>query len=206
MFMRFVVLLDEDYQITDFFQTRMLAIYEKKEDWDFVNYIKIPHDSGTLRPHITKRVDVICSYMKENNSTMLLGGTIVGLPYYMFHANGVNMCEIDYISQTVFQSIYEDFYEEHKEEIIEEVPPYPIATNEEGVYFLNFDKAIGFHPESSSKKMLLPFLDKGSFRCLSILCSHIMPWLETYAAQHNMKMNAQKEYGRYVIIIVPEAM
>ncbi len=204
--MRFVVLVNEANDITDFFNVHKLAIYEKKATWELVEYCKIHKDKVQIRTNIEKLTNEICSIMKEKGSDMLIGSIIVGFPYYKFCANGIIVCELDQISQQAFQSIHQDFYERQVQETVENVPPYPVCAHGEGFYTFDFDKAMDVHKELSSKKMLIPFLQKGSFKTLSILCSHIMPWLEYYVETHNLKMYSKREGGRYLITIVNGAI
>ncbi len=204
--MRFVVLVNEANDITDFFNVHRLAIYEKKATWELVEYSKIHKVNVQIRTNIEKLTNEICSIMKEKGSDMLIGTTIVGLPYYKFCASGIIVCEVDHISQDAFQIIHEDFYERKVQETVEEVPPYPVCTHENGLYVFDFDKAMGVHKELSSKKMLIPFLQKGSFKTLSILCSHIMPWLEYYVEMYNLKMHSKREGERYLVTIVQGAI
>ena len=200
--MKFIVLLDRVSRITDFFNVYKLGIYEKQDAWELVEYKELYAENIPLRLNIIRLVDEICSVMKTNDSNMLIGTCIVGLPYHMFNRYGINMCELDYISQDAFQKICEDFYESKQKQIGEEVLPYPIPTEENGFYVFDFDNAIKVHPNLSSKQMLIPFLERGSFVFLSILCSHVIPWLKYYVEQHNMKMYVKQESGQYVVTIV----
>lgn len=203
--MRFFVLADEEGNIADFFQVHKLIIYEKTLQWESVDEIEIENTHNMSRPEIENLSEKICTIIKNQGSEMLIGTAIVGLPYQILNKNGIIMCETDEISQRLFDEIYDDFYNNFaidEEERVEDIPPYPVCVAEDGFYYFDFDKAMKVHPALSSKKRIIPFLEQELYTCLTIKCSHIMPWLGYYTEQHGLSMDYKREDGVYIVNIM----
>lgn len=203
--MRFFVLADSENQITDFFHVHKLMIYEKIQQWEPIDEIEIKNTQNMTRLEIKNLSEKISMIIKEQNSELLIGTAIVGLPYQILNKNGIIMCESDEISQRLFDEIYDDFYNNlalDEEEQVESIPPYPVCIAEDGFFYFNFDKAMKEHSNLSSKKMLIPFLEQELYTCLTIKCSHIMPWLEYYTEQHGLSMDSKREDGMYTVNIM----
>ncbi|WP_310603351.1 Fe-only nitrogenase accessory AnfO family protein [Anaerosporobacter sp.] len=203
--MRFFVLTDGSNGITDFFHAIKLTMYEKKEIWDKVGDVSISSCDSMTRQQVEHLAEEISKSIREHDSEVLIGTAIIGLPYHFLNRNGIILCESNEISQRLFEEIYEDFYnniatEENEE--IEQISPYPVCIAEDGFYFFDFDKAMKAHPNLSSKKMLIPFLDGELYTSLLIRCSHIMPWLDAYVQQHGLSMEVKREDDVYVVDIM----
>lgn len=202
--MRFFVLTDNEDKITDFFHVHKLVIYEKILQWESIGAIQIMNAQNMTRSQIEKLAELISRTIKDQDSELLIGTAIVGIPYQILNKNGIIMCEADEVSQRLFDEIYDDFYnnialdDEEKQDIL----PYPVCIAEDGFYYFDFDKAMKVYPSLSSKKMLVPFLEQELYTCLTIKCSHIMPWLEYYMEQHGLSMNSKREDGVYIVNIM----
>ena len=178
--------------------------YERDKNWSLVNKIEIYKPKDMTRDEIVKMTQDILDNLNKNNSNMLIGASIVGLPYQILNKNNIIMCEADEISVQLFQEIYEDFYQEKNAEInkeIKDIPPYPVCVSENGFYFFDFNKTSKLYPELSSKKMLIPFISKKDFNCLIIQTTHIMPWIESFVIEMNLNLDQKKEDGIYTINI-----
>lgn len=203
--MRFFVLADMEGKITDFFHVHKLIIYEKTAQWEAVDEIELINTQNMTRSEIEILSEKISTIIKRQDSEMLIGTAIVGIPYQILNKNGIIMCETDEVSQRVFDEIYDDFYNNidlEEEEQVDDIPPYPVCAYEDGFYYFDFDMAMNVHSTLSSKKMLIPFLEQELYTCLTIKCSHIMPWLEYYTKQHGLSMDYKREDGVYIVNIM----
>ncbi|SHM39921.1 Iron only nitrogenase protein AnfO (AnfO_nitrog) [Anaerosporobacter mobilis DSM 15930] len=203
--MRFFVLADSDNQITDFFHVHKLIIYEKIQVWEPVGVIEIKNTQNMTRPEIVNLSEKIAAIIKTQDSELLIGTAIVGLPYQILNKNGIIMCESDEISQQLFDEIYDDFYNNlafDEEEQVDDIPPYPVCIAEDGFFYFDFDKAMKIHRDLSSKKMLIPFLEQELYTCLTIKCSHVMPWLAYYTEQRGLSVDSKREDGMYIVNIM----
>lgn len=201
--MKFCVIVDEEHNITDIFHAVKLCIHEKEENWKEVGNKDIEHNKPEKLEEVRELGKEVSSLVKMSDSNMLIGTNIVGIPYQILDKNKIYMCEADTLTQEVFSAIYEDFYskKEEKEEEFQDVPDRPIMIAEDGFFYFDFDLSIKAHPELSSKKMLIPFLEKELYTCLTIQCSHIMPWLDYYVESHGLAMESQRKDGKYTVTI-----
>ena len=201
--MRFFVMKDNEDRITDFFHVQKLTIYEKILQWEPIGAIQIMNAQNMTRSQVEKLAEMISRTIKNQDSELLIGTSIVGLPYQILNKNGIIMCEADEVSQRLFDEIYDDFYNNFAldDQEIPDILPYPVLIAEDGFYFFDFDKAMKAYPNLSSKKMLIPFLEQELYTCLTIRCSHIMPWLEYYMEQHGLSMDSKREDGVYTVNI-----
>lgn len=195
---RIALAVGSDGKLTDFFSITEILFYEKQQEWTVTECYKTTQKWN--RESVAKlrlEVEELGNAIIEKNCSILVGKEILGVPYHTLCKMGLEVFEADEISTELLKEIYEDFLME-KVEIIEEmesVLPKPIPVDDEGNYFLDFVKASKCHPELSSKKMLLPFLNNDLFYSIIILAEHVMPWLEEFAKTHNLQLEAKRENG-----------
>ena len=104
----------------------------------------------------------------------------------------------------LLNQIYADYCIEkeiEEKDITEFVSMYPQPADNSGNFFFDFIKDQKKYPHLSSKKMLLPFLSHELFQSVTIICSHIMPWMENYTQERGLELSAKKEPGKITIVI-----
>lgn len=206
-----IVVLDEQNKLTDFFNVKTIQIYKKKQDG-----FKIVKTISDLQCNTSNMNEfkAFLERLKESfgASNIIIGSQITGVAFHYFVKLGFEICEADELSEELLEQIYIDLieqkkmtkaeYEQEKLEI-EQTPIKPVAIDEEGNYYLDFIKIQKYRPEISSKKAMLPLLSSGEFQSLTVICSHIMPWIENFLRQSegNFNYNAIREDGRYTITI-----
>jgi len=207
-----VVLFDANDNLADFYNLKLIKIYEKK-DGEFKVIREIPNisvdtsDIKSSREFLTKLIE------EFGESKIIVGSQITGIPYHFFAKEGFEIFEAEKFSEELLEQIHEDYIEHPKSELESEenelenvevanTPIAPYAMNEEGDYFLDFARVQKYRPEITSKKALLPFLSNELYQSLIIICNHIMPWLENYFAENkNIEFVSKRENGVYTIII-----
>jgi len=207
-----VVLFDVNNNLTDFYNLKLIKIYEKK-DGEFKVIKEIPNisadtsDIKSSREFLTKLIE------EFGASKIIVGSQITGIPYHFFAKEGFEIFEAEKFSEELLEQIHEDYIEHPKsdeeseeknleDEEVANTPIAPYAMNEEGDYFLDFSRVQKYRPEITSKKALLPFLSNELYQSLIIVCNHIMPWLENYFAENkNIQFVSKRENGVYTIII-----
>ncbi len=133
---------------------------------------------------------------KLGGCKVIVGSQITGIPFYFFDKKGYKVCESEEFSKKLLDQIYEDFLEisvyEIKDEVnkieIKNIPIKPVELDEEGNYFLDFVKVQKYRPEISSKRALIPFFNNEIFSSLTIICSHIMPWLDIFLKERDLEV------------------
>lgn len=193
------IIYDKDNCITDLFHMNHITVYEKKETWVDTNMIR---DIEIHENNLRVKMDTLI--YKLDACKVIIGKEIVGIPYYILDKNGFIMCEADEFSQELLNQIEEDYFMIKQNSCDTEevsIPKNPIALDNAGNYFLDFAKVQKYFPQISSKKALLPFFSHELFQSITIVCTHIMPWLETFVEQSNYHMEYCRDNGLYTIII-----
>jgi hypothetical protein len=84
----------------------------------------------------------------------------------------------------------------------DECPRCPVETAERGRYFLDLVKLQEAHPEVSSKQALREFLST-SFRDLTLICSHVPPWIEAQLPDRRLSYTTERvDATRYKVTIL----
>lgn len=199
------VLMDDKKKITDLFHMTYISIFELKKDWEVVKTLDSIQVDTSSAAMLRTSIEVIVKQLDA--CKILIGTSIIGMPYHVFERNGFVLCEADELDKKLLDQVYEDYCREkdvQDEELLEPIPTSPQPVDNDGNFFFDFIKSQKYHPEVSSKKALLPFLSHELFQTLTIVCSHIMPWLGEFIKSRGQKMNSKREDGRYTIIISHE--
>lgn len=98
---------------------------------------------------------------------------------------------------------------EEERELLESmmVGPEPISQGSEcsGKFGINLVETMKAFPKLNSREILIPFLMRGSFRSLEIICEHPPKWLETDADKLNVSVQSKALSTKGIkMIVVPK--
>jgi len=79
--------------------------------------------------------------------------------------------------------------------------PAPVETSA-GCYRISLKEIQESNTGFTSKQVLLPFLHKGIFYSLEILCSHVPPWLQAELSSNNFSGEIKKINNKETRIII----
>jgi hypothetical protein len=167
-------------EVCDFFDAEQFSIFEKGEDgWKFVGQ-KTFEKVTPITPDWTREKTMKILPLIEGCDA-LAGGTLVGIPYYVFDRAGLHIFEIGRIADEIFDGIMEDMLNADaavaaKAAIIRDAKP--VETSAPGVYFLDLIALQKESPEVTSKTALADFLKYEPFLELRLVCKHVPPWIE----------------------------
>lgn len=198
------VLTGSQGEIADLLHAVSMKLYERKDNWSLKKQYCLNKIQTMCRSEVQTFTEDLISIFLQSDCKCLVGVEIVGIAYQLLDRNKILICETEEKMECIEQmmeEIYLDFFIKKPEEKIQKVLPHPVELEENGVYFFDFDLAIQAHPSLSSKKMLLPFLKEKCYTCLVIRCSHIMPWLASFAENNNLLVDQKMEEGVYMIHI-----
>ena len=72
----------------------------------------------------------------------------------------------------------------------------------EGYYLIDLNELQFTKPELTSKKAIIPFLDKFEFDTLEVICCHIPPWLIEKEKKKEISIEASKlKKNEYKLLI-----
>lgn len=200
----FNVLVNQDHYLEDMFNASELLVYKRKETgFEVCASFQIAHKNPTSRKMVEDLSIEVIGCLESLKCQVIIGKSIVGLPYQLLDRQQIQIFEADEFSEGLLEEIYQDFYVNvpDPDGDIPYAPDKPVMIAEDGFFYFDFDASCKSHPELSSKKMLMPFLEEELFTCLTIKCSHIMPWLDEYLERKGMKMEAKREDGEYTVLI-----
>ena len=81
--------------------------------------------------------------------------------------------------------------------------PFPVLENlGEGKFSLSIAEVQRSSGGLTSKQVLLPILQQGSFRELAIMCTHVPPWLEAEANSRGWLLRTEKSSGPQLIATI----
>ena len=81
--------------------------------------------------------------------------------------------------------------------------PFPVLENlGEGKFSLSIAEVQRSGGGLTSKQVLLPILQQGSFRELAIMCTHVPPWLEAEANSRGWQLRTEKTGGSQFIATI----
>ncbi|MGE4214974.1 MAG: Fe-only nitrogenase accessory AnfO family protein [Anaerotignaceae bacterium] len=201
------ILFNKEGRLTDFYNLDCIKIYDKKEGFKVVKTIEnLTLDTSNLSLFRNGLAQLFNSLGK---CKVLVGSVITGIPFYFFNQNGIDVCEAETFSEELLEQLYQDYVllqldEKNDGQVKEEkavIPIEPTAVNSEGEYFLDFIKLQKYRPEISSKKALIPFFYNTLFQKLTIVCSHVFPWMDIFLEQRNLISNVKREEGKFIIEI-----
>lgn len=197
------ILFNKEGSLTDFYNVHCIKIYDKKETFKVVKTIEnLTLDTSSLSS-FRNGLTQLLSKLRE--CKVLVGSVITGIPFYFFNQNGINVCEAEIFSQELLEQLYQDYVVFSAEEQVKEekvfMPIEPIPVNSDGEYFLDFIELQKSRPEISSKKALIPFFYNTLFKKLTIVCSHVMPWLESFLQQRSLEYSIKREGGKFILEI-----
>lgn len=135
---------------------------------------------------LRQTVKEILQYLGE--CRVFVGLSVVGVPYYELEKAGFSVWEfegrpvdfLDYILEQEEEALAQNLAQKSagqnsETKSIDQLRPVEIAN---GYYFVSLKEIQANNNGVTSKQVLLPFLRKGTFYSLEIVCSHIPPWLE----------------------------
>lgn len=204
------ILFNKDGKLTDFYNLSSIKIYDKKDNFEIINTIVTSSlDTSNIASFRSGLKDLL---ERLGECKVLVGTVITGIPYYFFNQFGINLCEAEDFSEELLEQLYQDYIllpkkEESEDnggktlEAVGEIPIEPTAVNEAGEYFFDFIKVQKYRPEISSKKALIPFFYNTLFQKLTIVCSHVFPWMDVFLEQRNLTCNIIHEKGKYILEI-----
>lgn len=191
------VILNENDQITSLIDAVRIAIYEKKDsDWIETNEVKECFGQRNSMNQMRDFLEQMIAELKECN--ILVASILTGIPYMILDKAGFMLCEADIITNQLFEEVAYDYVkmQQEKEQLqkmpVTDYPTKPYETKEKGIFELDMQKLQKSHPDISSKKAIIPFLNSTNFYQLNIYCSHIMPWLDRELAKLGMGYQSYK--------------
>lgn len=196
------VLLDKENQITDFFNMYWIVIYMKGEKWQIQKIISFNEEKINRGERIRAFTEEVIKVLQGYH--LVVGKLITGMPYYLLTKAGYEVLEAETLSTKLLEQINQDYNREKEDserEITKEIPKKPVLIDDTGHYFLDIIALQKAYPTISTKKALLPFFINKSYQSITLVCNHMMPWLEHFVEEHQLEVSIKRGEGKCIVKI-----
>jgi Fe-only nitrogenase accessory protein AnfO len=178
-----IAVVENEYQKTSsIFEPGFIAIYEEDGgEWKVLN--RFENKACTAKGIAAVRMAVADTVKQLGDVKILIASEVPGIAFGTFQAAGFEIFIVENNSMDVLDSVKKEMLEiieEQKEkpgefDIMQFLEP---GTNK-GDFCLNIEAILLKNPDLTSKKILIPYLKKGEFNRLDVICSHLPKWFNT---------------------------
>ncbi|QJW47216.1 nitrogenase [bacterium BFN5] len=180
------VAVDPNGSTTSLYEPGRIVVYRKEQGtWrvaqEFV--YDLEQDKGVR--HMRQKIDEVVRFLAAE-SQVFVGLSVIGIPYFEIEKAGLSIWEFEGNPEEFLDYIITKEEEAQLER--DQIQPVAIPEPQEtapGHYAISLKEIQENHSGVTTKQVLLPFLQKGAFNNLEILCNHVPPWLEAMAMGKN---------------------
>jgi len=139
-----------------------------------------------------------------NDCNIFAALSVVGVPYYELEKAQCRVWEFEGSPPEFLDHILETEEAVLKQSAAGENNNTPLAPTETsaGCYHISLKEIQTNNSKVTSKQAILPFLRKGAFYSLEILCKHVPPWLEAEILQGNLVGKSERTGENEVRVII----
>jgi len=177
------VFVGENGETATLYENGKIVVYRKKQgQWSELREKEFGLDQSSGMKELRAKMDEAIGYLADCKIFVAL--SVAGVPYFALEKTGFSVWEfagrpvefLDYILEQE-EAARAAEVNSHGNNVI----PLPIETAN-GCYKISLKEIQANNTGVTSKQVLQPFLRKGGFYSLEVLCSHVPPWLEAELA------------------------
>jgi Fe-only nitrogenase accessory protein AnfO len=193
------VFLDERKEISSFTEAKCVKIFVEEEDsWKVKKEILVERtSSGKGIKEV--REEYINLAKQMDDCKIVIVNKAFGIPYSVFYAEDFSVWELagnplNFLDDIIIKEKDEEEREDNEEEIAKKLG--------EGYFLIDLMELEISKPEMSSKKVIIPYLEKEDVKKIEIHCCHVPPWIikEKDKGQITLKVDEIKR-NEYNLII-----
>lgn len=192
MAMEVAVLLGETGETVSIYEPGHVVVFRKMNgNWEATKkgdiFLSKSLGLNGLRKKMTETLDFL------EKCRVFTARSITGVPYYELEKAGCSVWEFEGRPETFLDYIVEKEEEERFQAGAKQaaIPPTPVETSN-GCFSISLKEIQANSTGFTSKQVLLPFLKKGKFYSLEVVCNHVPPWLEAELAGGNFSVHIKK--------------
>jgi Fe-only nitrogenase accessory protein AnfO len=169
------VFVDERNEISSFIEAKCVKIFEQKEDLWQVKKEKLVEISINGKGIREIRKDYLDLIKEMDDCKIVIVNKAFGIPYSVFYAEDFSVWELEgnpwnFLDEIIIKEKEEEERVENQEEIAKKIG--------EGYFLIDLMELEILNPEITSKKAIIPYLEKEEVKKIQIRCCHVPPWLE----------------------------
>lgn len=193
------VFLEEKDVISSFEKAKYIKIFAKdKYVWrtEKVILINMTTDKKEIG-EIRKEYQNLVKEMGE--CRIIVVNKAFGIPYSVFYMEDFSVWELegnpyDFLDEIIARETLEEELAEQEVEVAKKIG--------EGHYLVDLQELELINPEISSKKAIIPYLEKEEVKKIEVLCCHVPPWLVDRKDKYNISLEIHEiKRNDYKIII-----
>ena len=168
------VFMNEKNEISSFNEAICVKIFIKEEvSWNVKKEILLERTSNE-KGIKEVREEYINLAKQMGDCKILIVTKAFGIPYSVFYTEDFSVWELsgnplDYLDEIIIKEKDEEERADSEEEIAKKLG--------EGYYLIDLMELEISNPEMSSKKAIIPYLEKEEVKKIEIHCCHVPPWI-----------------------------
>lgn len=180
------VAVEPNGSTTSLYEPGRILVYRKEQgDWLVVQEFQYDLEQAKGVRHMREKVDEVVRFVAAE-SQVFVGLSVIGIPYFELERAGLSIWEFEGQPEEFLDYIITK--EEEAQIVRDQIQPIVIPEPQEiapGRYGISLKEIQENNSGVTTKQVLLPFVQKGAFNNLEILCNHVPPWLEAMAMEKN---------------------
>ena len=186
---KIAVITNDEGEISSFTEGKYIVVFEKDLEWRVASEISLNNDEHKGIKELRGYYNKIASEL--NDCKIIIVTKAIGIPYSVFYGEDFSVWELEGNPLVHLDNVIE-MEKSHEEELKRLEEEENVCEIIEGHYMVDLGKLEITKPELSSKKIIIPFMEKTKFEILEVHCCHVPPWLMKEEQSGAITMNVEK--------------
>lgn len=176
---KIAVYLGENGETTSLYDQGNVVVYQKEQGkWSVLKEKYFVLDKSQGMQELRKKMTEVLDFLGD--CKIFVGLSITGVPYFELEKARLSVWEFEGKPMDFLDYVLEEEEGRYEQEVNKEkntIMLTPVETSD-GYYRISIKKIQENDTGITSKQVLVPFLRKGKFYSLEVICNHVPPWLE----------------------------
>lgn len=193
------VFLGERDNISSFEESKYVKIFTREKFIWKVKKIILINRTSSKRVMNEIRTEYRNILQEMDECKIIVVKRAFGIPYSVFYMEDFSIWELEgnplkYLDEIIASETMEEKKLEQAVEVAKKI--------EEGYYLVDLQELELVNPEISSKKAIIPYLEKEEVKKIEVLCCHVPPWLVDRKDKYNITLEIHEiKRNDYKVII-----
>lgn len=186
------VYMGDSGETASLYEKGKLVVYRKmQQKWSLLGEKDFVLEQGRGLPGMRAGMAELLGFIA--GCRVFVGREVAGVPYFELEKAGLSVWEFEGRPGDFLDYVLEKEEEEQREAARQRtaIQTAPVEISG-GCYTFSLKEIQEGNAGITSKQALLPFLKKGDFYSLEVVCSHVPPWLEAEFAAGGLAGEVQK--------------
>lgn len=198
------VFLGEKGETVEMGEAGKIVVYHRERGvWHITQEQRLFPEGRCNLTEVRRQMREILGFLGE--CKVFVASAVTGVYYYELEKAEVSVWEFSGSPQAFLDYIATNEENQH----MAEIPPQnivPIPSEiADGRYYVSIKEIQENNSSITSKQVLQPFLRRGKFYSLEILCNHIPPWLENELVSSNLTSEVTRINNKEIKVVIMAA-